>query len=1361
MNISSAHLLKGVSSISKALINTTLYFLLGSSIVFAAIPAKPSLIAQHAQAEISSNSDFELVWDDNIVGSGVTNYQLQLFSTTSYDFESIYQGLNTSLIENRVAAPYSYRVKACNNDGCSFSDVLDIEVVQVNPLSLLLKPLTPACFYASRYQRKLSWCNTPRAEYYELFNGVETQTFDDKTLKAETLEGSFDYQIRACNVVGCSDYSAIVAATKRDSFILHDALTNFTASTSSATLGDNITISWQNPVDIETLGNRYIMKLSNPSGFELLSYLEPVKVGVDNYSVTLELPAEGEWGIFLSSSKQNMGTIGGIGSPVASTVIQINPPAVANNVEPAAPIFMPLTLDSIPSNTFNVGLKTVAFADYYQIYVDGNYIDQSNVEANLNRSLNALDVGSHDIAYKACNSHGCSPLGIAKTINVFAVPVMPTNLSVAPSPTQGQTFSLMWQHLTADLVEGAEYRIQEINPDGIIVDYEPITYLSGVNNIATNVTPLFSGEYTYRVRTCNAWDFCGQAAEISVNVAQTAPSIPTLTPPISSFPDFPFQLTWDSSTNGNIATHYQIEQISSTNITTIYTDDPTSVILSRPKGSYKYRIRACNNSGCSAYSPFIKLNVVPFNIPAEKLVYGQSFRISWAPLPTEQYALLKNDGSWYRENLWRGVSNSTTYVASMVNGRPNHHKITSCSQPENWYSCTSLGADYDWNNVVYFEPSEVPFNEKYPESWNVAAVQPKKNNSGVFEYIESKKHGKFYNGNIRFFVGDEIYLKNMSRQYTASEINYFSLTQYYQAPDGTSNQSVVTLPWNFDVTTSPIKLKQGSYFFRLKACNNVGCANGSSFGVKVCSLPEPLSITSVNQSVAVTKYNEFTLDVTSPDTCTFSAEAVEGASYDPEINHLMKTFWNGGNNAVRRVESKGGNYSYKVRSCNALGCSDYSEPVDVSVLDVDIQKPNGAPTDLAIAGEQTNTNYALTWQRFIDLNSPFGIFYMVSEHIEDDEGQVTSRMYRTREPKFLPGNWHNNRGLITYTVQACNSAGCGNHSEAVSIRILSTASASAGNDINAMEWQTEVSIQGSGTDIDGTIVSYDWTQLTGPDVESWVNKTSATTTFTTPEVSADTTLTFQLTVTDNDGLTGTDVVSVHINDKSDIDVDFPAQDFRYAFDEPLYVKASNARDSSNQVTKVGVRLYNDDTKAWVGSWIWANYNNVTKVADYTFSEAQKNALVAGVPYRIYFQPHDNGLGGGAGWERYQSFAIDAKPVVYQTDANNLYIQLPGRLGDKYMKISKESGVWVITEIFPTQEEWSSYTESESNYSIEFGEFGGDALEDFKLANKNAPEEISFSQTAIGYDVSHRTVTFIHTDSLGSPVAETDINGDVQ
>ena len=91
-----------------------------------------------------------------------------------------------------------------------------------------------------------------------------------------------------------------------------------------------------------------------------------------------------------------------------------------------------------------------------------------------------------------------------------------------------------------------------------------------------------------------------------------------------------------------------------------------------------------------------------------------------------------------------------------------------------------------------------------------------------------------------------------------------------------------------------------------------------------------------------------------------------------------------------------------------------------------------------------------------------------------------------------------------------------------------TASAGANQ---AVEGPASVSLDGSASkDSDGTIASYAWSQVSGTAV-TLANANAAVASFDVVEVAQQETLTFSLTVTDNEGATSTDTVVVTVNPK--------------------------------------------------------------------------------------------------------------------------------------------------------------------------------------------------------------------------------------
>lgn len=88
--------------------------------------------------------------------------------------------------------------------------------------------------------------------------------------------------------------------------------------------------------------------------------------------------------------------------------------------------------------------------------------------------------------------------------------------------------------------------------------------------------------------------------------------------------------------------------------------------------------------------------------------------------------------------------------------------------------------------------------------------------------------------------------------------------------------------------------------------------------------------------------------------------------------------------------------------------------------------------------------------------------------------------------------------------------------------------ATAGNDQTVNELTT-VNLSGSGSDADGDTLSYSWIQTAGNSV-NLSNVNIATPSFSAPDVTTDTTLTFTLTVNDSNGGTASDSVNIFVTD---------------------------------------------------------------------------------------------------------------------------------------------------------------------------------------------------------------------------------------
>ncbi|RMH48222.1 MAG: hypothetical protein D6694_00755, partial [Gammaproteobacteria bacterium] len=130
--------------------------------------------------------------------------------------------------------------------------------------------------------------------------------------------------------------------------------------------------------------------------------------------------------------------------------------------------------------------------------------------------------------------------------------------------------------------------------------------------------------------------------------------------------------------------------------------------------------------------------------------------------------------------------------------------------------------------------------------------------------------------------------------------------------------------------------------------------------------------------------------------------------------------------------------------------------------------------------------------------------------------------------------------------------------------------ADAGPDMTVNEKET-VTLSGAGTDSDGTVTAYAWSQIDGPTV-TLSSPNSASTTFVAPDVAQGTlTLTFRLTVTDDDGATASDDVVVTVNTTNQMPIADAGADF--SVDEQVLTQLDGRQSR--------------DPDGTIATWSWA------------------------------------------------------------------------------------------------------------------------------------------------------------------------------
>jgi len=113
---------------------------------------------------------------------------------------------------------------------------------------------------------------------------------------------------------------------------------------------------------------------------------------------------------------------------------------------------------------------------------------------------------------------------------------------------------------------------------------------------------------------------------------------------------------------------------------------------------------------------------------------------------------------------------------------------------------------------------------------------------------------------------------------------------------------------------------------------------------------------------------------------------------------------------------------------------------------------------------------------------------------------------------------------LVFSLAVTDNAGA-TRTDTVTVEVNAAPLANAGAD-QSVAPGAAVTLAGSGTDANGTVASFAWTQTSGTAV-TLTGAATATPAFTAPASAG--TLVFELTVTDNQGATSTDTVSVSVN----------------------------------------------------------------------------------------------------------------------------------------------------------------------------------------------------------------------------------------
>ena len=261
------------------------------------------------------------------------------------------------------------------------------------------------------------------------------------------------------------------------------------------------------------------------------------------------------------------------------------------------------------------------------------------------------------------------------------------------------------------------------------------------------------------------------------------------------------------------------------------------------------------------------------------------------------------------------------------------------------------------------------------------------------------------------------------------------------------------------------------------------------------------------------------------------------------------------------VAGQDGNYTatYTVASGNSDRAA--SSTVDTSITLVDTAGNLSEPTTTVTLGASTSidanaptakagNSYTVNEAAEVELNASNSfdayegsIASYSWQQIEIDEYEISLESPDSSETNFTAPADLSTDITLTFQLTVADSAG-NSDTDAVEVRVNNAPTANAGGDSQVNEGET-VPLNGSGSSDTGDIIeSYSWRQVADIDGNSLSSgalelsdSDTNTATFTAPPVDQDTTLYFQLTVTDGDGASDSAIVTISVNNNPTVTLD--------------------------------------------------------------------------------------------------------------------------------------------------------------------------------------------------------------------------------
>ncbi|MCP3907324.1 MAG: hypothetical protein GY712_04835, partial [Oceanicoccus sp.] len=413
-------------------------------------------------------------------------------------------------------------------------------------------------------------------------------------------------------------------------------------------------------------------------------------------------------------------------------------------------------------------------------------------------------------------------------------------------------------------------------------------------------------------------------------------------------------------------------------------------------GSYKYRVRACNSAGCSAYTSYKTVNLT-IGYPTTLGFTGSNsattdsngaYTVTWsAKTPVlGSYRLEQRIGN---SSTWTNERNAYSYTSKPYSGKSTNDY----DYRMRWIFSLNLGSMGGWINVDQKELPKSMRVEHPPAKPATPALLSKSSNTDTTYTISWSA----VSGASRY---------ELWRRTAAYGGNYGNWSRIRNGTGRSDNES----------------FGNGHYQYYVKACNLFCSTKSNVRTVNVLTLPANVGSLSIGSKSGNTD-NSYTVNWTKPDGRVtyyklYRRQANYGSSsYSSWDNYVSPSSPNRTENTMGD-----GHYQYYARACNESGCSGNSSIVSTTVL----KNPgtSGTPSFTQKDNNQ-DTSFKVNWTTASGIVDNYQVAYRRVDYTTGTPVFVGSWTYSDLLPATARSvdHVHTTDGHYQYFIRAHNDSG--------------------------------------------------------------------------------------------------------------------------------------------------------------------------------------------------------------------------------------------------------------------------------------------------------------------------------------------------